>query len=84
MLCPASGQRRGPAACCPTVKQVTPLLANRRALVLEVDTHRAQVSIVLAVANILMMFLNKALALEQLHHDSALLNLNTMKKQVRY
>lgn len=59
------------------------LVGDRRALVLEVDTHRAQVSIVLAVANILMMFLNKALALEQLQHDSAVLNLNTMKKQVR-
>jgi len=59
-------------------------VTNCRALALTVEELRALLALVLGGSNIALLFLTRALAVEQQGHDKAKLNLEVMQKQVRH
>lgn len=61
----------------------TPLTHYARALALTVEELRALLALVLGVSNLVLMFLARALASEQLAADKAKLNLEVLQRQVR-
>ncbi len=63
---------------------MTTLVVACRALALTVEELRALLAVVLGISNIVLLFVNRTTAAEQLAHDKAKLNLSVLQKQVIY